>query len=135
MLPVLTTESPKILKRPEPFVVGLQDARTTRHPTFNCSVGGAPRPSLVWIYIPNLDNNKNKIFLSNQSENYSITYGEEKQMNGRYVVSSTLTFLSTTNTDGGIVRCNAGLNPVSDTADALLTVLGEYGRSKNSYCD
>ena len=137
MLCALTTESPTILTRPEPFVVGLQDVTTTRRPTFTCMVGGAPRPTLSWTYIPNLDTSRREFVLNPQSKDYNIIYNETVQNNGRSVVTSTLTFRSINNTDGGIVRCNTGSNPVSATADALLTVLGRctIGRPKISGCD
>ena len=43
---------------------------------------------------------------------------------GRQVTTSTLTFLELIATDGGLVRCRASSPTTTDSADALLTVIG-----------
>ena len=117
-------EKPSVLKRPESFIVGLQNA-TTSPPTFTCTVGGAPEPRLYWTYIPGLDDDR-PVHLFNNGEKYNIIWNTTKQTNGLFVVTSTVTFLSVTNTDGGIVRCNTGPDSDPAYADALLTVLGMH---------
>ena len=85
-------------------------------------VGGAPEPSLVWTYIPSLDDDRSELLLDGNK--YDIISNTTREENGRFVVSKTVTFLLVTNTDGGIVRCNTGSDPNITHADALLTVLG-----------
>ena len=119
---LLLAEKPSVLEGPEPVIVGLQNA-TANPPTFNCVVGGAPAPSLIWSYIPGLDEDRSAIFLENRDE-YDITTNVSAQDNGLTVVNSTVKFLKVANTDGGIVRCNARRDPVTVYEDALLTVLG-----------
>lgn len=116
-----TSEQPSILSKPEPFIIGLQEASATP-PTFTCSVGGAPEPQLSWTYIPNLSGDELTL---RDGEEYNITRNVTEEDNGRTVVTSTITFLSISNTDGGIVRCSTGPE-ASITADTLLTILGMY---------
>ena len=85
-------------------------------------VGGAPPPTLFWTYIPSLDDGRSVLLFD--GEKYDIISNTTSEDNGRFVVTSTVTFLSVTNTDGGIVRCNTGSDPNITHADALLTVLG-----------
>ena len=120
MYTCLHTEDPVVLKGPDSVVVGLLDD-TTNQPTFTCMVGGTREPTLFWTYIPSLDDGRLHIF---SGGNYGILSNRTREDNGRYVVTSTLTFLSVTNTDGGIVTCNTGSDPNIIHADALLTVLG-----------
>ena len=123
------TENPTVIQGPEPVIVGFQEVETNP-PTFTCTIGGAPPPtSLIWSYIPNLNIGKNlqtnraELLLSDGAD-YSITPNETEATNGLFLITSTLVFLSTTNTDGGIVRCKTGTDPMSAFADVLLTVLG-----------
>ena len=120
----LIAEMPSIVQRPQPFLVGLEGARSTHPPTFTCAVGGAPKPILLWTYLPSI-NKGFELFLAGNS-NYRITFTNSSEPSGRVLVTSTITFLSVTNTDGGIVRCTTGLinSEAAVTADALLTILG-----------
>jgi hypothetical protein len=121
------TEEPTIIQAPEPITIGLQEVEKSP-PVFTCTVGGAPRPSLIWSYIPRLNigeglqTDRAELLLSNGTD-YKITYDTDRtrEENGLFLVTSTVVFLSTTNTDGGIVRCKTG---TVATSDALLTVLG-----------
>ena len=121
-----TTEEPTIIDGPEPFIVGLQDARTSP-PTFTCMVGGAPEPPLLWTYVPGLNIGEGlqvgevELVLED-GEDHNITYSTARESNGRFVVTSTLVFLSTTNSDGGVVRCKSE----AASEEALLTVLGMH---------
>ena len=87
-------------------------------------MGGAPEPRLYWTYNPGLDDDR-PVHLFN-GETYDIIWSTTKQTNGLFVVTSTVTFLSVTNTDGGIVQCNTGPDSDPAYADALLTVLGMH---------
>ena len=121
-------EEPTIFKGPEPFIVGFEEEKTIP-PTFTCIVGGAPEPTLLWAYVPSLNIGeglqvgKAELLLLD-GEDYNISYSRTKELNGRFVVTSTVVFLTTMNTDGGIVRCKTGSEPGAKSADVLLTVLG-----------
>lgn len=119
---VSITENPSVLEGPKPFIVGLQEVNT-KQPIFTCKVGGAPPPTLFWTYIPGLSDDNTPQLLSDGDKYDIVTSNATKGNDGLYVVSSTIRFLSATNTDGGIVRCNAGSG--ASYADALLTILGK----------
>lgn len=125
---VNVAEEPTVIQGPEPVTVGLQKVETDP-PVFTCSVGGAPRPSLIWSYIPRLNIGEDlqtdtvELLLSNGTD-YNIASTETVANNGLFLINSTVVFLSTANTDGGTVRCKTGTAATSAFADALLTVLG-----------
>ena len=122
-----TSEKPTIIQGPEPVTIGFQDIERNP-PMFTCTVGGAPRPSLIWSYIPSLNIGEGlqtaraQLLLSNGTD-YRMMNDETIAENGLSLVTSTVVFLSTMNTDGGTVRCQAGTT-ADVFADTLLTVLG-----------
>ena len=118
------TEKPTIIQGPKLVTVGFQNIERNP-PTFTCTVGGAPRPSLIWSYIPSHNIGIERALLLSNGTDYRMTYNETVAANGLSLVTSTVVFLSTTNTDGGIIRCQAG-KTADAFADALLTVLGMY---------
>ena len=122
---VNVAEEPTVIQGPKPVTVGFQKVETDP-PVFTCSIGGAPRPSLIWSYIPGLNIGKGdtvELLLSNGTD-YNIASTETVANNGLFLINSTVVFLSTARTDGGTVRCKTGTAAASAFADALLTVLG-----------
>ena len=114
-----------ITKPPMDVVIGLEqeEKRLTETATFECVALGRPTPDINWYYIiVNQDGSLGKPEHLMNDERYSIVNDDgDEDPTGRFNSTSTLT-MSVIESDGGIIRCQAGTN----FADARLTVLGKF---------
>ena len=97
--------------------------RLTKMASFECVALGRPAPDINWYYIV-IDKYANlgepERLMNN--ERYSIVNNDgAEDPTGRFNSTSKLT-ISVTESDGGIIRCQAG----TAFADAYLTVLGKF---------
>ena len=104
-------------------LLDLDESADDRLPSFMCAAAGLPAPIITWIYVPNLDR-EHDISLSDGEKYQIIVNNVSEKDDGRQVTTSSLTFLELTATDGGLVRCRASTPTTTDSADALLTVIG-----------
>lgn len=114
-------EEPTIIDGPDSVVVSLNNTKEDP-PSFTCEVGGAPQPTPIWTYSPAAQE-EGVLILLESGEEYNVTSNTRREENGRFIVTSTVTFLSTKRTDGGIVSCRVGSR--AEPVDAFFTVLGE----------
>ena len=118
---MVLSEEPTIIEGPDSIVVSLSDTMENP-PSFTCVVGGAPEPTPIWTYSPAAQE-EGVLILLESGEEHNVTRNTRREDNGRFIVTSTVTFLSTTKTDGGVVSCRVGSR--AEPVDALFTVLGE----------
>ena len=109
-----------------PQILDPQDDLTVVEPqdaTFSCLATGRPRPTIVWIRLPDMEQ------LQSQSANFMI----EEQEIGDRERRSNLTILGTQPSDAGAYACVGVNEPGSTTRQATLTVCGELHRHQCVY--
>ena len=115
------TEAPAVLSGPDDSTMALS---TNDQPSFSCAIAGIPAPNIIWTYVPNLDGNGNEISLRD-GDSYRIESDINESDDGRFVTTSTVTFLRVVVTDGGLVRCRTTSSDATTSANGLLTVIGK----------
>ena len=120
-----TAGQPLITEAPTDVIIGREqeEMRLTKMASFECVALGRPAPDINWYYIV-IDKYGNlgepERLMNN--ERYSIVNNDgDEDPTGRFNSTSKLT-ISVTESDGGIIRCQAG----TAFADAYLTVLGKF---------
>ena len=114
-----------ITEAPTDVIIGREqeEMRLTKMASFECVALGRPAPDINWYYIA-IDKYGNlgepERLMNN--ERFSIVNNDgDEDPTGRFNSTSKLT-ISVTESDGGIIRCQAG----TAFADAHLTVLGKF---------
>ena len=114
-----------IITPPMDVIIGLEQEkkRLTGTASFKCVALGRPAPDINWYYIVvNRDGSLGEPERLMNNERYRIVNNDgDEDPTGRFNSTSTLG-MSVTESDGGIIRCQAG----TTFADAHLTVLSKF---------